>query len=235
MNNQNIFKRYEKKYLITNIQKQWLIDNLIPYMNPDKFGRSTICNIYFDTPSKLLIRRSIEKPLYKEKLRVRSYGVPKENSPVFVELKKKYDSVVYKRRMDMTESQAMKFLLNSQLQIEPTQILNEISAFFQQYENLAPSVFISYERDAFYSKDDYGFRVSFDENLLWRDYDINLKNGTYGTPLLANKQVIMEVKTMGAMPLWMSSFLSNANIRPSSFSKYGTAYRQLILKGEHSA
>ena len=104
MEYQNVFKRYEIKYLISQEQKRIVLEAMEQKMALDKYGRTTIRNIYFDTDSYRLIRRSIEKPAYKEKLRIRSYCKAQPNSTVFVELKKKYKSVVYKRRVPMTES-----------------------------------------------------------------------------------------------------------------------------------
>lgn len=224
---QNIFKRYEIKYLITREQKEIVKKLMRNYMQDDKYGRSTICNIYLDTPDYILIRRSIEKPAYKEKLRVRSYGVATHDSEVFVELKKKYDSVVYKRRIGMTEAEATKYTCNRE-KITDSQISKEIDYCFKIYDSLQPKVFLSYEREAYYSKTDYNFRVTFDENVLWRDYDLSLCKGIYGTPVMDSNKVIMEVKTAGAIPLWFTEILSKNRIYKTSFSKYGNAYIQIL-------
>lgn len=229
MGYQNIFKRYEIKYLISKEQQKEIKNRMREYMVGDKYGRSTICNIYFDTPSYLLIRRSIEKPVYKEKLRLRSYGTAQPDSTAFIELKKKYKSVVYKRRISMTEEDAMKYLCKRE-KITDTQITREIDYFFSQYEALQPAVFLSYEREAFYAKDDYDFRITFDENILWRDYNLSLCSGIHGSPILQNGQVLMEIKTGAAIPLWMTSILSEKHIYKTSFSKYGNAYQKIFLK-----
>ena len=208
MKYQNVFKRYELKYLITRDQQKLLLGVMNDYMEPDQFGRSTICNIYFDTPNKILIRRSNEKPLYKEKLRIRSYGIATSETTVFVELKKKYNSVVYKRRISLVEAEAMNYLIDG---IHPPiegQITNEIDYFFKFYQSLEPSLFMSYERKAFFSKNDSNFRMTFDENILCRDYDLNLKAGTYGSSLLADDMVLLEIKTSMGIPLWLTNFLS---------------------------
>lgn len=198
-------------------------------MQDDKYGRNTICNIYFDTPDFLLIRRSLEKPEYKEKLRVRSYGVANHNSETFVELKKKYDSVVYKRRIEMTEAEAIRYTCNRE-KITESQISKEIDYCFKLYNSLQPKVFLSYEREAFYSRTDHNFRVTFDENVLWRDYDLSLCKGVYGTPVMDPDMVIMEVKTADAIPLWFTEILSKNHIYKTSFSKYGNAYIQIHNK-----
>ena len=233
MSYQNIFKRYEIKYIITREQSVQLKKLMTEYMKADKFGKSTICNIYYDTPDYLLVRRSIDKPQYKEKLRVRSYGTATKDSTVFVELKKKYKSVVYKRRIDMKEKQAERFLCDRTEKPE-SQIGKEIDYCFERYQGLQPKVFLSYKRQAFYSKTDDNFRMTFDENILWRDYDLSLCQGIYGTPVLNEDKVLLEVKTAGAIPLWLIHFLSTNKIYKTSFSKYGTAYAQILQKGRQA-
>ncbi|WP_027399019.1 polyphosphate polymerase domain-containing protein [Anaerovorax odorimutans] len=230
MSYQNIFKRYELKYQITKEQKEELLKIMGDYMIPDKFGKSTISNLYFDTPNKLLIRRSLEKPKYKEKLRVRSYGVAKPDSTVFVELKKKYKGVVYKRRMSMKEQAAVDYLLNGFPLDNPSQISREIDYFMDLYDNIEPSVFLSYEREAFFSKTDENFRMTFDENILFRDYDFSLTNGIYGENILPQGMALLEVKTALGIPSWLLDFFSENKIYKTSFSKYGNAYKQLMLQ-----
>jgi len=233
MKNQNIFKRYEIKYLLTKEQMELIKIEMMEYMKGDDYGKSTICNIYYDTPSHLLIRRSIEKPIYKEKLRVRSYGLATPNSRVFVELKKKYNDVVYKRRVSMSAEDAENYLCHGEQPPKPSQITEEIDYFCKLYSGLEPAIFISYEREAFYSKTDDNFRVTFDQNILWRDSDISLNCGIYGNPILGYNEVLMEIKTSSSIPLWMAHILSENKIYKTSFSKYGNAYKNSILKGTY--
>lgn len=227
---QNVFKRYEIKYVIHENQRQALENAMAEYMQPDAYGKSSICNIYFDTPDKLLIRRSLEKPIYKEKLRVRSYGVAQEQQQVFVELKKKYKQVVYKRRVAMAEWEARQYLQQGAVLGPHTQILKEIDYFKSFYPGIQPAVFLSYDRSAFYSKDDPDFRMTFDENILWRDSDLSLTNGIYGQPLLKKGSVLLEVKTASALPLWLVHFFNDNRIYKASFSKYGKAYEAMLCK-----
>lgn len=227
MGYQNIFKRYELKYLLTEEQYDKLREVMREYMKGDDYGRSTICNIYYDTPDYLLIRRSIEKPVFKEKLRVRSYGVAKENSTAFIELKRKYDRVVYKRRITSTDSKAYDFLVERK-KICEGQIAKEIEYFLDYYKTLEPKVFLSYEREAFYGIDNHDFRMTFDRNILWRDYDLTLCNGIYGDPILNENTVLMEIKVAAAVPLWLVKFLSENKIYKTSFSKYGNAYKTIL-------
>lgn len=229
MSYQTVFKRYEVKYLISYTQQQLIKRRMSDYMDCDEYGKSTVCNIYFDTPSFLLIRRSLEKPVYKEKLRLRSYGVATSDSTVFLELKKKYKSVVYKRRMESSEKEAMRYLCKG-APLSDTQISREIDYFTHQYNALQPAAFLSYHREAFCAKSDPEFRITFDENILWRDYDLSLCVGLHGEPILNSGQVLMEIKTGVALPLWMANVLSENQIYKTSFSKYGNAYCKLFTK-----
>lgn len=222
------FNRYETKYLITEKQMQLIINNLYEKIISDEYGKSTICNLYYDTPDYLLIRRSCERPEYKEKLRLRSYGVAIANSPVFAEIKKKYDGVVYKRRIKSNELSAMLLLKGNTKAAEDSQIKREIDFFVKRYEKLEPKVFISYEREAFYSKDDDTFRITFDKNILWRENDLTLSGGVYGNPILPKGKILMEVKCSGAMPLWFTEILSKEKIYKTSFSKYARAYETIV-------
>lgn len=226
---QTVFKRYELKYMLTQEQKDKVLQAMEPYMKLDKYGRTTIRNIYFDTYNYRLIRRSIEKPAYKEKLRIRSYSQAKSDSTVFVELKKKYKHVVYKRRLSLSEQEAMEWACRIHHCHKETQISQEIDYFLEYYGDLHPAVFISYEREAYYSKDKSDFRVTFDDTILCRQEDLSLKSEVYGTPILPEGMVLMEIKCSGGIPLWMTHVLSEDHIYKTSFSKYGTAYQTMIF------
>ena len=231
MKYQAVFQRYEIKYLISPEQKERLLQIMGSYMRLDKYGRTTIRNVYYDTHNYRLIRRSLEKPVYKEKLRVRSYAQASCDSIVFVELKKKYDDVVYKRRLSLTNVEATKWLSGEKNFSPPSQISAEIDYFLEYYETLHPVVFLSYEREAFYSLDGSDFRVTFDDNLLCRQQNLSLESDVFGTPLMADDQILMEIKCSGGIPLWMVHALSQEHIYKTSFSKYGTAYRNIIFPG----
>lgn len=230
---QSVFKRYELKYLLTLQQKQLVLQAMQPHMQLDKYGRTTIRNLYFDTDNFLLIRRSIEKPAYKEKLRLRSYALATKDSTVFVELKKKYDSVVYKRRIPLAEKDAVRWLLEGKKRPQDTQIAREIDYVLSFYGKLKPTVFLSYEREAYYCKDGSDFRVTFDDHILCRQEDLTLTAEPYGESILPEGMVLMEIKCSGGIPLWMTEFLSKNKIYKTSFSKYGTAYQQLIFPKHH--
>lgn len=228
MNYQSIFKRYEIKYIITSDQKNKILNILQSYMQLDKYGKTTIRNIYFDTDNYYLIRKSLEKPIYKEKLRLRSYQKANDDTKVFFEIKKKYQSIVYKRRIAITllEFEKMKeegFNNNS------NQILEEINYFFKLYPNLKPKVFLSYERESYFMKNS-DLRITFDENIVARNYDLDLKKDIYGTKVIDDDLLIMEIKCSKAIPLWLVKVLSQEKIYKTSFSKYGTYYLNNILK-----
>lgn len=226
---QSIFKRYELKYLLTYEQKQRMLLAMEPYMSLDSYGRTTIRNLYLDTENYRLIRRSVEKPLYKEKLRIRSYQQATADSTVFVELKKKYDGVVYKRRIALPEREAVGWIIDGGKCPVDNQISREIDYFRSHYGPLSPSVFLSYEREAYYDRLGGDFRVTFDDNILFRGDDLSLCSEAYGTPILPEGRVMMELKCSGATPLWMAQALSCDRIYKTSFSKYGRAYEQEIL------
>lgn len=223
MADQMIFKRYEGKYIISSEDFAKIKSAFSEHMLADSYGKSTICSLYYDTPDFRLIRRSIEKPVYKEKLRVRSYGVADADTPVFVELKKKYQKVVYKRRISLPEGKAMQYLQSGEIDFR-SQVVNEIDYFKNYYKNLSPAMLLTYDREAYYGIEDGEFRVTFDTNILWRNYDLSLCHGIYGRSLLPPDQVLMEIKTAEAIPLWMIELLSKNHLYKTSFSKYGSAY-----------
>lgn len=223
------FKRYELKYIITLEEKQALIKLFQEYMVLDEFGQYTIFNLYFDTPDYLLIRRSIEKPVYKEKLRARSYGGITHHEMAFLELKKKYKSVVYKRRIALEEKEIMDYF-DDFIELPDSQIGKEIDYFKSMYKSIAPRVFIGYDRIAYFGKYDKELRITFDENILWRDQDLSLCSEKYGYEILEENQVLMEVKVVGGIPLWLSHFFTENKIYKTSFSKYGTAYKNMISR-----
>ena len=219
------FKRYEKKYLLSDSKYKQLMMRFQDRLVIDNFGKTSICNIYFDTPEHLLIRNSIEKPVYKEKLRLRSYGTPKDGDMVYVELKKKYKGVVYKRRQKMELSAAEDYLYNFEKPDTDSQITREIDWFLNFYKDIIPSMYISYNRIAMYGEEDPSLRITFDSNILYRQDNLWLSMGMSGSKLLAEGQRLMEIKIPGSMPVWMSSILSELEIYPVSFSKYGNAYQ----------
>ena len=236
---QDTFKRYEMKYLLDETKYKQLRQGLQDKLRVDNFGKITICNIYFDTPDYQLIKNSLEKPVYKEKLRLRSYGTPYEGDTVFVELKKKYKGVVYKRREKMELLEAEQYLYEKEPAKKQSQIIKEIDWFMKSYQNLIPTMCISYRRVAMYGLEEPGLRVTFDSDILWREEDLWLSNGVCGNPILEEGQRIMEIKMPGTMPLWLAHRLDELEIYPNSFSKYGRGYLQSLeirknktIKGE---
>lgn len=222
---QTVFNRYEKKYLMPEHIYLALREQLAPYMQEDAYGLHTICNIYYDTPEHDLIRRSIEHPVYKEKLRLRSYGVPSTTSPVFLEIKKKYRSVVNKRRIQLTLGAAYDYVERGIRPPEDSQILREIDFFLRRYP-LRRGLYLAYDRVALFARRDPEFRVTFDWNIRSRRHRMGLEQGSQGEPLLPEGFCLMESKVMGATPLWFAGILSDLAVYPVSFSKYGSIYRK---------
>jgi hypothetical protein len=201
-------------------------------MVEQKYGASTILNIYYDTPDWRLIRASLEKPLYKEKLRLRAYGTVTDDSEVFVEIKKKFHGIVYKRRAALLLEDAREFLNAPMRTPGDEQVLREADWMLSTYR-LAPAAAISYDRAAFIGKDDPDFRVTIDQNLTGRTDALDLTCGSHGDAILRGGEYLMEVKSAGGMPLWMCHLLDEYRIFPTSFSKYGTYYKTYILGRTH--
>ena len=223
---QAVFKRKEVKYLLTEAQLAALRPALETHMEPDAFAHSSISNLYYDTPDFRMLRRSQEKPVYKEKLRLRSYGVPDEETQVFPEIKKKAEGIVYKRRVSMPYGDALRYLSRRQPGGDG-QIFQELNWMLTSYGSLASRIFLSYERDSWKGQEDASLRLTLDREILWRTEALDLRRGAWGTPLLEPNQVLMEVKISNAAPLWLAEALSENGIFPISFSKCGRAFETL--------
>lgn len=227
MNDICIFQRIEKKYRITQAQKAGLLSEVREHLIEDTHGQNTICSLYLDTPDHLLIRNSIDAEAYKEKLRIRSYGTPNADSRVFLEIKKKYKGIVYKRRVSMTLEDVQLYLDCGQKPME-SQIMSEIDYAMRFYNYPKPAMLIAYEREAFYLKEFPNVRLTFDAAVRYRNEDLYLEHGAEGKKLISDDTFLLEIKTDGAMPLWLSRALGKYEIRPSSFSKYGAAYQETL-------
>lgn len=222
---QTVFNRVEKKYKLSEEKYRQFLERLLYYMEIDQFGKHTINNIYYDTQDDLLIRRSIEKPKYKEKLRLRSYGTPGLLDSVFLEIKKKYNGIVNKRRIELPLQFAYDYLNYGIHPFDATQILNEMDYFLSLYE-LTPKLCLAYERIALFGKEDPEFRVTFDTNIRSRTEDLHLEHGSHGILLFNNHTYLMEVKITNSTPLWFTKLLSEYEIYNVSFSKYGSVYQK---------
>jgi hypothetical protein len=227
-----VFNRYEKKFLMDYVTWRQLQNSLTAYMEPDKHNKNgeyyTINNIYYDTVDNELIRKSISKPKYKEKLRLRGYGTPNRTDKVYLEIKKKVNGLVNKRRTTLILDEAYKFIHTKRKPLYKDymnkQVLNELEYFLNLYE-LKPKICISYDRMGFFSTTDKDLRVTFDTNIRTRRYDLKLESGTYGEKLLNKNIYLVEIKTDKAFPVWLTNMLSNNKIYKNRFSKYGTEYK----------
>jgi len=225
---QNIFKRFEKKYLLTKNQYERLLEKLQGKILEDSYPHYSIYSLYFDNDSFSSVRKSIEKPKYKEKLRLRSYGLPNQDKELFLELKKKYQGVVYKRRISLSYQEAEDYLFRKIHPKEESQIFREID-YSRKKEGLEPKVMIRYDRDAYMGKEDSEFRITFDRNILGYALQGSLDREEEGFKLLQNGEVLMEVKSSGVLPLWFSQILSEESIFMGNFSKYGNYYKSVIF------
>ena len=221
-----IFKRIEKKYRINQSEKDNLLSEISERLIPDVHGKSRIFSFYLDTPDFRLIRASIEATTYKEKLRLRCYGTPNDDSKVFFEIKKKFKGVVFKRRVSMSLTEANDYISNGILPFD-SQIMREIDYAMHFYNHPTPSTLITYDREAYYVKNAPHIRITFDSNIRYQADDCFYETEN-GRQILSDGEYILEIKTDGAMPKWLSNALDKCEIRPSSFSKYGTAYREMM-------
>ena len=224
-----VFKRYEKKFVLRGNQYKEFREKIDPYMQEDDYGLSTICNLYYDTGDYALIRNSIEKPVYKEKLRLRSYGVPEsDESTVFLEVKKKYDGIVYKRRIPMSLRDAKITMVKREVVGNEGQIASELTYFLKHYKPVN-ATYVAYDRVALFGKEDQELRMTFDFRIRSRLTEPKLESGDYGELLLPEDAVILEVKVQEAYPFWLIRIFEEMKIYPASISKYGTAYKTKIL------
>ena len=226
------FKRYEYKYLLDEEQYKKVREMLKGKMTVDKYGLSTIANIYFDTDDYRLVRTSLEKPDYKEKLRLRSYGVPDGGSTVFLEIKKKFDGIVYKRRISLTLTEAEDYLIRGikpEISAAQRQIFNEIDHFVNHYKPVS-KVYLAYDRVALYGNEDNALRVTFDTDIRSRTDSLSLASGDSGELLFEEKKYLMEIKAAGAIPLWFVKILGEAGVTKTSFSKYGSVYSKTLWR-----
>ena len=220
-----VFKRTEKKYLLDMKQYENLIEVLRPHVKDDAYGKYTICNIYYDTEDYYLIRRSLDKPVYKEKLRLRSYGAVKDREDVFLEIKKKYNGVVYKRRISLKLEEAEDYLSGKNKLADNGQIAKEIDYFIKHYSP-KPKMFIAYDREAFAGTEDRELRITFDTNIRSREEMLTLRMDAFTTPLFESNTVLMEIKSSDALPMWLAHCLCDLKVFPEPFSKYGNIYKK---------
>ncbi len=222
-------QRYELKYILDENQTAFLREKLKGHMEVDAYGLTSIASLYYDTPDYRLIRTSIEKPLFKEKIRLRSYGLAKKGATVFLELKRKAYGIVYKRRVATTEEAVERFFNYEGDVCADGQIAREIAYFRGYYKKLVPSCLIIYDRTAYFERDG-DLRLTIDLNPRYRVERLDLSSDMMGTPLLLEGSSVLEVKVQQAIPLWLSEILTQGKIYKGSFSKYGEAYKQQLLK-----
>jgi hypothetical protein len=231
-----VFNRRESKFILDITTYRNIQNRLLEHMELDDYNKEeefyTISNIYYDTEDNQLIRKSLSKPKYKEKLRLRAYGIPKPGEKVYLEIKKKVCGIVNKRRTTLELGEAYEFVSNN---IRPQfkqymnkQVMNEIEYILKIY-NLEPKLYLAYDRKAMFGKENRDLRITFDTNIRTRRYDLRLENGDYGTKLLEDGQWLMEVKAERSIPIWLAKLLNEYKINSTSFSKYGEEYTRTAL------
>ncbi len=220
-----VFQRIEKKYLLDGEQYRRFLEGMAPHMELDRYGLHTIGNIYFDTEEDALIRTSLAKPPYKEKMRLRGYGIPGDGDLVFLELKKKWDGIVYKRRVAMTMEEAERYVTEGIWPLPEKQMRKEMD-YFMKYYRPRPKVYLAYDRMAYYGKEDGELRLTVDQRIRSRERALDLRAGDEGELLFEEERYLMEIKVPEAYPLWLAHLLSELEIYPVSFSKYGMYYKK---------
>ena len=223
----DVFKRTEIKYYLTSEKYKMLRDFLSEYARVDDYGKTRINNIYFDTPDYRMIRTSLDKPVYKEKLRLRTYGETNDLTNAFIEIKKKYDGIVYKRRVAGPYRRAYDYLINGGRPLDDSQISREIEGLKQLYEEMIPAMTICYDRIAMIGLYDPVLRITFDTNIRWDKESTDLRRVNNGNIIVKDGDYLMEIKVTDAMPLFLARKLSELEIFPVSFSKYGRAYMDM--------
>lgn len=229
----NTFKRHEMKFLLTAEKYAALIKAISPYMTEDEYGRTTICNIYCDNDNHDVIRTSLDKPAYKEKLRLRTYGAASDDGVSFLEIKKKFKGIVYKRRVQLPYKQALEYITEGKKPAVMNQQLEEIE-YLRTRLSLKPSIVICYDRRAFFGNEDKEFRITLDSNIRSRTTDLDLRRGAYGELLEGQPFCVLEIKTALAMPLWMTRILSELKLYQTAFSKYGSIYKASMTKNNNN-
>ncbi|CAG7638984.1 polyphosphate polymerase domain-containing protein [Paenibacillus allorhizosphaerae] len=230
-----VFNRYENKYLMDTKAFYSIYNCLMEYMELDAFNKDdkfySISNLYYDTKQHTLVRNSLSKPKYREKLRIRAYGVPAPDAKVYLELKKKVFGLVNKRRTALKLHEAYEFVRTGQAPDYRKgmngQVIQEIDYFLSRYE-LRPMVYLAYDRIAMFCKGNRDLRITFDTNIRSRRYDLKLESGDYGDPLLERGQWLMEVKAEKTIPVWLAKLLAEHQMYRTSFSKYGNEYKKSI-------
>ena len=228
----NTFKRHEMKFLLNEEQFSLISEKIKPFMTADSYGLSTILNIYLDNDNNDVIRTSLGKPAYKEKLRLRAYGTVTDDSTAFLEIKKKFRGVVYKRRLELPYKQLHDYITNGvppQISEQNRQIFEETDYFIRRL-SLKPAIVLCYDRQAFFGNDNREFRLTFDGNIRSRRSELDLREGDFGKLLPNQPFRVMEVKSAGGVPMWLVKILSENKIYGGSFSKYGNVFKNEILQ-----
>lgn len=231
----NTFNRYEKKYMLDQETATKIKNDIKSYITQDQYSSNsyyTICNIYYDTVNDEIIKQSVSKPQYKEKLRLRCYGDTTKHDIVYLEIKKKLNGFVNKRRTHITLEEANNLIFHKVMPVKQpyhnTQVLNEIY-YFVQNKILYPKIAISYDREAYYAIDNPDFRITFDNHITSRRKNVYAGRSKEDQSIIDENLILMELKTSTSIPLWMTNILSKYKVFGNSFSKYGTEFYNYLI------
>lgn len=224
------FKRVEQKYMFSTEDFNKLMCVLGPKMEKNKYFESKILNIYFDDDNYNIAKNSIEKIKYKEKVRARCYSIPHSNKhEVFFEIKRKCDGMVSKRRIALSLEEYERYISNKEVaSLSNNHIYKEIDYTLKR-KYLKEKMMVMYDRLSYYLKEDAEIRITFDFNLRYRADMLDFKLGDSGHRFFDEDVVIMEVKTLGSLPIWFVKMMNSFKFYPTSFSKYGEIYKKQIL------
>ena len=217
-----VIQRIEKKYLLDAKQCTSLLNRIRSYISEDIYPASSIYNLYLDTERFDLIHRSMEKPPFKEKLRIRSYDpILSDEASVFLEIKRKYAATVCKRRMQLRYKDCMAFLNKPNL--KTGQIEKELSYTLRQYQ-VQPRIFLAYDRISYVGIQEPQLRITIDAHIRSRFEQLCLADNAYNESLFPTDMLLLEIKAVRCYPLWLSRALSDEKLYPTSFSKVGQVF-----------
>ena len=225
-----IIDRMEQKYFVSFDKYKKLMDIIEDKLVKDKYFSERIYNIYFDNDEYEFMTKSLDKPLYKEKVRLRSYETADKNSNVFLEIKKKFQGHGNKRRVVINYNDAIDYINNKIIPDTNKQIMNELDYTFKK-NNLKPKISLTYDRLSYAFKEDDSYRITFDTNIRYSNKKIDLVD-LDDDYCLFNDGYIMEVKTLKGYPMWFIKALNELKLFPTSYSKVGEAYKELKERNE---
>ncbi|MBP3869709.1 MAG: polyphosphate polymerase domain-containing protein [Faecalicoccus sp.] len=217
------FERVEDKYELSESQYQLFLKAIQDHVHPDIYYKYTVHSIYFDNDHYQLAVNSLQKPEYKCKVRLRTYEQPNKDSKCFLELKKKYNDIVYKTRFYMDVNSAYRYLYENVIPEDSNNIMRELNYVFHYYD-LHNFCYVQYDRECYAANEDADVRITFDTNIRYRLDDISLSTKGSEIDLIPEDTHMLEIKCKDRYPLWLVEILSKMKLYKKSFSKCGSIY-----------